>query len=127
MTDNIAGCTIVRCDTEHPYLVAGSSIYWDENWQIPVFDEGRWVVGVVRSDGLYYRLTLNNEIPSWPKAIAVQICNQLAKDGAYLEDTRDRLENVNNHETRSLDAAFTRFQAWRGRTDADYEANGAGT
>ena len=123
--NGIEGCNIPITRTSHPHLVAGPSLHWDDAWQIHVYDEGHWVVGIIRSDGLYYRLTLNGDIPTWPKAIATQICDQLAKDGAYLDDARDREANHNNHETRSLDAAFTQFQAWRGRSDDDYAANGS--
>ena len=88
-------------------------------------DEGHWVVSVIHSTWGYYQLLLNAELPPWPKTVATQICKVLAEAGAYLGDARDREVNDHNHEAASLHAAFTQFEAWRGRSDADYEANGS--
>lgn len=119
------GCAVITYKTEHPHLAVASSVVWDHNWQIPVYDEGRWVVGIIRSSGGYNYLVLNGEVPTWPKAIATQICNELAQAGAYLGEARDREVNDHNREARCLHAAFELHSAWRGKTDADYEAAGA--
>lgn len=124
MMNGVEGVSVICFNTAHPYLKVISHVVWDDQWQIPVYDEGRWTVSVLRSDGRVYRLLLNGELATWPIAIAMRICKNLHCLNAYMGDARDRERNDNNHETYSLHWEFANHAQWRGRSDADYEAAG---
>jgi len=122
--NGIEGVNVVCIDTAHPYLKVASHVVWDKRWQIPVYDVGRWTVSILRSAGKAWRLLLNGELATWPKAIAMRICKSLHCLNAYVGEARDRERNDNTYETYCLYTTFAEYAQWRNRSDADYETAG---
>lgn len=120
---NLEGVSVPCNRTAHPNLHITPAVTWDDTWQIPVRQDGQWMLMHSTSQG-FWQVRLNGRVYTWPRAIAVRICGDLAMLGAYSGTEHDLANHDNNHTSRCVCEVFARYIQWCDKSDADYEASG---